>query len=42
MTAMTPPLAMRVRSVVTSVANPATTTGNVFAAMVLVRITAKR
>jgi hypothetical protein len=42
MTASTPPAAINVRSVVTSVAKPATTTGAVFAAMLDVRITAKR
>ena len=42
MIASTPLVAISVRSVVTSVAKPATTTGSVFAAVVLVRITAKR
>src|SRR6266571_37683 len=41
-TARTPPAAMSVRSVVTSVAKPATTTGTVLAAMLEVRITANR
>ena len=42
MIASTPLVAINVRSVVTSVAKPATTTGNVLAAIVLVRITANR
>src|SRR5262249_38719834 len=41
-TASTPPAAISVRSVVTSVAKPATTTGAVLAAMLDVRITANR